>query len=217
MNQEVCLLCQACGSDKRGGKSGSEQAVGAAAASRTCVRRNEVSMVSQLLSRGLRQVQPGAAEHHACMPRSSPRRPCLRLPGVGLRLLLRRRLRVCQCCQRHQVLLQLLLVPGCKDRQVVLALFDGLQCKKPACSNHTPQGWALHWQRAQFVQCTHSMHSFSLPRFWFSTIAAISFAFSSSICKQEEQGSALSLRRRWCAAAAAAPPPWCCAQRRCEQ
>lgn len=51
------------------------------------------------------------------------------------------------------------------------------------------------------------MHSFSLPRFWFSTIAAMSLAFSSSICGQEKEGKAACLGGSVAAQAGGGAPP----------
>lgn len=84
--------------------------------------REAKSRRSRSVKRGMCQRKPrqGAVNQFchvqvvlATLPASLPWRPRLRLPGVWLSLLLRRRLRICQRRQRHQVVLQLLLVPGC--------------------------------------------------------------------------------------------------------
>lgn len=46
--------------------------------------------------------------------------------------------------------------------------------------------WRWSWQLRTRRRVAHSMHWSSFPRFWFSTIAAISLALSSSICAPVE-------------------------------
>lgn len=132
------------------------------------------------------------------------RRSWLRLPRVGGRLLLLRRcLRVCQRRQGPQIFLQLLLIPA--------HAHDGSREHAGQASRATAGPRAcccIAWpaRSGQRRRRAHSMHWSSFPRFWFSTMAAISLAFSSSICGDEEgRRKAAAGGQQSVAAAAVAP------------